>query len=357
MNRLLVVSNMYPSPQAPYFGVFVQRQVRALQALGIDVTTAASTDRGGSPAAAARKYARLAAAARRAARASKPEAVLAHFVFPSGAIALSAGRIARAPVALVAHGGDVDPNKPAWVRRSTREVLRRVDLLLAVSRSIGEEARAAGADPRRIAVASMGYDSHAFVPRPKGQARERIGIDGARPVAVMIGNLIPRKGIGVIIDAAAQLRGEMPDLQWVLVGGGDPAPWRSRAERSGSADVIRFAGSADPEDVPWWLAAADVAVVPSLREPYGVAAVEALACGVPVVASRTGGLAEIMDGDHGLTIEPGDAGGLADAVGRVLADDALRERLAAAGPAAAAPHTAERQAIKTLEAIEQIEPR
>lgn len=357
VERLLLVSNMYPSPQAPYFGVFVQRQVRALQAHGVDVTLAVSTQRGGSMPAAARKYAALATAARREAKTAKPQAVLAHFVFPSGAIALAAGRTAQAPVALVAHGGDVDPNKPAWVRRSTREVLKRIDLLLAVSRSIAEEARAAGADPERIAIASMGYDADAFAPRPRLEARTRLGIPPDRPIAVMVGNLIPRKGIATIIDAAAALRSTHPDLQWVLVGGGDAAPWLAQAEKAGSSKAIRFAGTADPEDVPWWLSAADVAVVPSLREPYGVAAVEALACGVPVVASRTGGLAEIMDGDHGLTIEPGDAQQLADSVARILDDDDVRARLSQAGPIAAAPHSAMRQAKKTLEALEQIVPR
>ncbi|HVL91000.1 MAG TPA: glycosyltransferase [Actinomycetota bacterium] len=307
MERLLVVSNMYPSPKAPYFGVFVQRQVRALQAHGVDVALAVSDRRGGSVAGAARKYAALGLDAHRVAKRSHPWAVLAHFVFPSGVIALSAGRTARAPVALVAHGGDVDPNKPAWVARATREVLARVDLLLAVSRSIAGEAQAAGADPERIAIASMGYDADAFVPRPRPEARTRLGIPEGRQLAVMVGNLIPRKGVGVIVDAAAALAPAHPDLQWVLVGGGDQARWRAQAERAGSAAAIRFTGPADPEDVPWWLSAADVAVVPSLREPYGVAAVEALACGVPVVASRTGGLAEIMDGDHGLTVEPGDA--------------------------------------------------
>ena len=359
MDRLLVVSNMYPSPQAPYFGVFVQRQVRAMRALGVEVTLAVSTERGGSALGAARKYSRLAADALREARRVKPQAILAHFVFPSGAIALSAGRAARAPVALVAHGGDVDPStgKPVWVRRATRSVLGRVDLLLAVSRSIAEDARGAGADPERIVVASMGYDADAFVPRPQADARTRVGIPPERPVAVMVGNLIPRKGVGVIVEAAAALRSQIPDLQWVLVGGGDQSPWRAQAERAGSADVIRFAGTADPEEVPWWLAAADVAVVPSLREPFGVAAVEALACGVPVVASRTGGLAEIMDGNHGLTVKPGDADGLAEAVALILSDGGLRARLAQAGPVAAAPHTADRQARATLDAIERIPPR
>lgn len=353
MDRLLVVSNMYPSPDRPYFGVFVQRQVRALRGLGVDVTLAVSSDTGGSPQASARKYGRLMTLARREAARTKPQAILAHFVFPSGAIALAAGRRARTPVAVVAHGGDVATGKSAWVRRATKAVLSRADLTVAVSGAIAEDARIAGADPARTVVASMGYDDDVFAPRDRAEARRRTGLPADARIAVMIGNLIERKGVGVLLDAAARVREDLPDLHWVLVGGGDQAPWRARADAAGT---VTFAGPADPAEVPWWLAAADVAVVPSLREPYGVAAVEALACGIPVIASRTGGLAEIMEGGHGVLAEPGDASALATAVRRVFGDDTLRERLAAGGPDAAKAHTAQRQARLLLDAIEAISP-
>lgn len=354
MKRLLVVSNMYPSPALPYFGVFVERQVRALRSHGVECSLAVSARRGGSPLRAARKYLGLAAAVRREARRSPPQAILAHFVYPTGLIALATGRRRGAPVAVVAHGGDLElAGKPEWVRRGTRTVLGRAALVVAVSRPAADDALAAGADRRRIIVAGMGYDDEAFVPRSRAEARARLGLDATRPIAVMVGNLIERKGVGTIVEAAAAA--SMPDLRWVIVGGGDPAVWQARARAAGSAGSVVFAGPATPAEVPWWLAAADVAVAPSHREAYGVAAVEALACGIPVVASRTGGLAEIVsDEATGLLVEPRDPTALATAVARLLADDALRSRLAAAGPAAAAPHSAFRQAGILLDALDRL---
>jgi D-inositol-3-phosphate glycosyltransferase len=95
---------------------------------------------------------------------------------------------------------------------------------------------------------------------------------------------------------------------------------------------------APPTEVAAWMRAADVVVVPSRREPLGLAAVEALACGTPVVASSVGGLREVVrDGENGLLIPPEDPGALAAALGR-LADNGLRARLGAAGPASVAGH-------------------
>jgi glycosyltransferase involved in cell wall biosynthesis len=93
--------------------------------------------------------------------------------------------------------------------------------------------------------------------------------------------------------------------------------------------------------------------VPSRREPFGVAAVEALACGIPVVASDTGGLA-VLPGEAGILVPPGDAAALAKEVSALVADDARRASLAANAPAAAAPHTARRQATLLLDAIKEL---
>jgi glycosyltransferase involved in cell wall biosynthesis len=340
--RLLVVSNMYPSPETPHFGVFVKRQVEALRALGAEVDLAISTRGGGSPAAVLRKYGEILFTARRAARRARPDAIVAHFAFPTGAVGLLTAR--KSPVVVVAHGRDVDPgeHKPPGVRALTRVVLRRVALTVAVGAEAEREARALGA--RNTMVASMGYDEDSFFPRSRTEARARLGLSPTGRYAVFVGNLIERKGIGVLVEAA---RAAGDEVTWLVVGGG---PERARWERDAPTSV-RFAGPQLPGDVPWWLAAADVAVVPSLREPFGVAAVEALACGIPVVASDTGGLAA-LPGEAGVLVPPGDATALAKEVSALFTDDVRRADLASKAPATAAPHTARRQASLLLEAIE-----
>lgn len=359
VRRLLVVSNMYPSPSDPSFGIFVKRQVSALEHLGVECDLAVSTRRGGSPAAALRKYGEL--GARAIVRAGRhPGAVLAHYAFPTGAIGVVAGRRARCPVAVVVHGTDVsaDARRPATTRRATREVLARANLVVAVSRSLKADAIALGARAESIIVASMGYDEDLFHPGDKDDARRKLGLDPGTPIAVFVGGLTKAKGIGVLIDAAARLRGTHSGLRWVLVGAGDLAHWKQAAAQAGVEDQVEMVGPRPSEEIPLWFQAADLALMPSLRESFGVAALEALACGTPVVASATGGLPEFMaDGVCGLLVPPGDPEAFARAVFRLAIDRDLRERLGAAGPAAAAPHTARRQARLVLDALDQVAKR
>ncbi|MHB8510996.1 MAG: glycosyltransferase [Actinomycetota bacterium] len=353
MKRLLVISNMYPSSDAPYFGVFVERQVRAFESLGIACKLAVSDEfAGGSFSNAALKYAKLSWNALSRGSSDAPDAILAHFAFPTGAIALASRALVRSevPVALVAHGGDVNPHakRSLPIELSTRAVLRKVDLLIAVSRSIALEARLMGVRNNRIVVASMGYDSDLFKPGSRRDARKALGLSEHERYAVVIGNLIERKGIATVLEAAS----ETPSLQWILVGGGNLDHWRRRAAHLGEA--VRFAGPAAPEQVVTWLQAADVVAAPSLREPLGVAALEALACGVPVVASNTGGLAEIIEHDRtGLLYEPGNAQALAEASMRLIKDEALAHRLSEAGLDSVKAHTASAQARIVIDAIEQ----
>jgi glycosyltransferase involved in cell wall biosynthesis len=353
VKRLLVISNMYPSSNAPYFGVFVERQVRAIESLGIECALAVSDEfAAGSVTAAARKYLKLSWNAVSRASSFHPDAILAHFAFPTGAIALASRFLDRSsvPVALVAHGGDVNPHtkRSLAVEFSTRAVLRKTDLLIAVSRSIALEARLMGVRNDRIVVASMGYDSELFVPGSKEHARAKLGLDPVQHYAVVVGNLIERKGIATVLEAAAGTG----DLRWILVGAGDIEGWRQRAAHLG--DSVSFVGPAAPHDVLTWLHASDIAVVPSLREPLGVAALEALACGIPVIASNTGGLSEIIDDDQtGLLVEPGNAHQLAQACSRLLADTSLAFRLSDAGLDAVKAHTAQSQAHVIVEALER----
>jgi glycosyltransferase involved in cell wall biosynthesis len=228
-------------------------------------------------------------------------------------------------------------------------VLRRAALTVAVGDEVEREARALGA--RRTLVASMGYDEDAFYPRSRSEARARLGLDPVGKYAVFVGNLIERKGIGVLLEAARLTAASSDEITWLVAGGG---PEQARWER-GAPPSVRFAGPQPPEEIPWWLAAADVAVVPSLREPFGVAAVEALACGIPVVASETGGLAA-LPGDAGILVPPGDATALAKEVSALLGDDARRAELSSKATAAAAPHTARRQAALLLDTLAGLVP-
>jgi len=176
------------------------------------------------------------------------------------------------------------------------------------------------------------------VPSPVDTGQPRPDEPAGDPVVGMVGRLAPWKGQHVFLDAVAKLAPAHPEMRARLIGSamfGEDARYeqqlRDQAERLGLVGRVEFAGFRD--DVGAELAQLTVAVHAStLPEPFGQVVVEAMAAGVPVVASAAGGPAEVItDGVDGLLVPPGDAGALAAAIGRLLEDRDLRHGLGAAG--------------------------
>src|SRR5262249_55635544 len=150
----------------------------------------------------------------------------------------------------------------------------------------------------------------------------------------------PWKGHTVLLEALGRLRGLPGWVCWVAGGPQRPQEWAylaglvQQAARLGVADRVVFLGQRS--DVPELMAAADLHCQPNTGpEPFGLAFVEALHAGLPVVTTALGGALEIVTGECGVLVRPGDAAGLAEALGRLIGDAELRARLAAAGPARA----------------------
>ena len=171
---------------------------------------------------------------------------------------------------------------------------------------------------------------------PNGIAGRRPG-EGPRPAPetpciVCIGNISPNKGQGVLLEAVRLLRSRYPDLRAKLVGRDfTRGRFFAHADAAGLADTYEAVGFAD--DVAPFIGQATVVALPTLhREGMPTSLLEAMRAGVPVVASRVGGVSEVVqDGRTGLLVQPGDAPGLASALARLLEDEGLRARLGASG--------------------------
>jgi glycosyltransferase involved in cell wall biosynthesis len=176
-----------------------------------------------------------------------------------------------------------------------------------------------------------GANTSVFFPRDRGEARRRIGVPEDVRLLTYVGKLVPRKGVDVLIEAMGLLAarpGGAPHL--VLAGIGEMREGlEARAAALGLGDRVRFVGKILHDELPWYMCAGDVFVLPSYSEGLPTVACEALNCGVPMVATAVDGTPEIVrDGETGLLVPAGDAGALADALGRILGDDDLRARLA-----------------------------
>jgi D-inositol-3-phosphate glycosyltransferase len=187
-----------------------------------------------------------------------------------------------------------------------------------------------GADPDRVAVVPCGVDLDLFRPQDKEAARRALGCSDER-IILFVGRIEPLKGIDILINAAAQLA-EESDFH-VLIVGGDRRSQRQVSHLQGLAsdlgigERVCFLGAVDHEKLPLYYNAADVCVVPSYYESFGLVALEAMACGTPVVASRVGGLTgTVRDGETGYLISWRCPEPFAERLELLLDNETLRRR-------------------------------
>jgi D-inositol-3-phosphate glycosyltransferase len=268
-----------------------------------------------------------------------PDLVHAHF-WMSGKAALAAARPLGIPVVQTFHAlgvvksrhqGAKDTSAPERLGEE-QAIIRAADRIVATCSDEVFELAGLGADLRRIHVVPCGVDLDVF--RPDGPAEERRpGV----PRIVVLTRLVERKGVE---DVIAPLR-HLPRAELVVAGGGDayevdndPEARRLRAlaREHGVADRVELRGPVHRRDVPPLLRSADVVVCVPWYEPFGIVPLEAMACGVPVVASAVGGQIDtVVDGVTGLHVPPRRPDRVAGALRSLLADPALRARLGAAG--------------------------
>jgi glycosyltransferase involved in cell wall biosynthesis len=267
-----------------------------------------------------------------------PDVVHAHF-WMSGLAALSATRRLDVPVVQTFHAlgvtkrrfqGRQDTSPPVRIRME-RALARDVDRVVATSTDEVGELLRIGAVRDKITVVPCGVDVEEF--RPDGPVAPK----GDRPRLLCIGRLVPRKGFDTVIRALAAV----PEAELVIAGGpvaeeleDDPEAARlcRLAERFGVADRVRLIGAVPRPDVPALLRSADVVVCTPWYEPFGMVPLEAMACGVPVVASAVGGFLDtVVDGATGTLVPPRRPDQLAAAVRKLLSEPFWREAYGTAG--------------------------
>jgi glycosyltransferase involved in cell wall biosynthesis len=287
--RILLVSQMYPTPAAPEFGVFVADLALELERRGHELAYAVPRGRSRT------KHVRLPTEAVRLARSFRPDVVYAHFLFPAGGAAALAARTAGAGLVVTAHGRDVRNIGAFPGFGSATRLAVRSARVIAVSDFLRQELVARLPELEgRIEVVDCGVDLERFRGRDAADARAHVGWEGEPPFFVLVGALDERKNPVRLAEAfAEQGRGSL-----AVVGDGP-----LRAELEGRPGV-RLVGRVPHAEVANWIAAADVVCQPSLVEPFGQAILEALASERSVVATRVGGPPEFVPSEAGVLVDP-----------------------------------------------------
>ena len=352
--RILVVSNLYPSDANPSFGTFIASRVEALREAGAVVDVVAIRDASIHRRRLRKYLALLASALRigaaRAARQQRYDVIESHIAFPTGWIALPVALLHAAPLVLFVHGADVnDIARRSRVHRALARLLFRLAARTVVnSRYMARTLAALFATPDRVVVDSPGIDARRFAgENARDDGRSRSGV-------LFVGRLHPQKGINELLAAMSDLADRGRPLQLTVIGTG-PELERLRAVEATGTLPVRVLGPLPPAEVAAAMRRAAVLAVPSAQpEGLGLVALEGLAAGTIVVASRAGGLEEtVIDGSTGVQCAPGDSTDLADAIARAMAiaDDPERRRvIVEQGMQMALDHDVHAVARRSLEA-------
>lgn len=250
-------------------------------------------------------------------------------MLPDAEAAVILGEKLGLPVASLAVGSDVMvyPDRMPVLGRRLSDTLERVDLPAGVSQSICRRLAETGKCRREPLCVYLSRDSSVFVPaQDKAEVRRQLRWPADNIVAIYVGGLVESKGMHELTDACEPLLRKHKQFKLVCVGDGPARGVLSRlGERIGREDAVSLPGRVSPDEVPLFLQGADFLVLPSHSEGMPQAVVEAMNCGLAVVATRVGGVPEaVVDGRTGLLVEARDVNQLRDAMERMIVDEAFR---------------------------------
>ncbi|HEY2623062.1 MAG TPA: glycosyltransferase family 4 protein [Dyella sp.] len=360
--RVLILTNLFPTPWDPLRGTFNRQQFERLgQYHDVDVLTAVDfrerlagtkgevkvsglrTDhftffyppRFGRTLHALCWLLSLLLQRGRQLRSANYDCLLVSWAYPD---AVAVGWLARRlgiPYVVKVHGSDLNVQAEHALRRpQIRSALRHANAVVAVSQALATKAVALDADPAHVHVLYNGVDPSLFSPGSPSHARTRLNLSPASPLVLYVGNLKLAKGCLDLLEAFPALLAARPDAQLVYVGAGPcQSALLERASALGCADRVFLAGPIAHDALPDWFRGADLLCLPSHNEGVPNVVLEAMSCGTPVVATRVGGIPEVLPSQAGLLVPPheGDAlsAALIDATGRSWDHEAIVRQAAA----------------------------
>ncbi len=292
---------------------------------------------------------------RRLLRVRLPDLVHAHTSHAHGLLAWACrGRAARPLV--VSRRVDLSIYRHSFLGLNGRKY-RRADRILCVSEAVRRVLEADGLEAARLVVVRDAIDSARVRTATPVDVRARCGLPVDAVLVLAVGALVPPKGHEHLLAALPRLIGRVPRAHLVVAGEGPLRPaLEAQATALGIAARVRLPGAVD--DLPGWFSSVDVVAMPSVQEGLGTSILDAMAASRAVVASRTGGIPEVVsDGVEGLLVPPADAAALADALADLLLDPSRAAALGRAGSARVdAEFQVERMVEETLDAYRALVP-
>tara|TARA_R110002096_G_scaffold436100_1_gene667680 strand:- start:46155 stop:47318 length:1164 start_codon:yes stop_codon:yes gene_type:complete len=260
---------------------------------------------------------------------SKIDVVLGSWAHPDGCAAIALAKLLRVPSVVKLHGTDINTGMHLpGPRRVMKAMLPKADAIVSVSSELSRRVVTLGVAPERIHLVMNGVDASLFRAQDRREARRKLGLPEDGKLALCVGNLIETKGVLDLRDAFASIAESAPDLHLVFVGEGNARA----ALETDMPPQMTLAGSQPFESIPLWMAACDLLVLPSWNEGTPNVVLEALSCGRRVLASRVGGVPDLLVNDAlGAMVPAKEPVALAEALKREYAINYSPEAVAKAG--------------------------
>lgn len=249
-------------------------------------------------------------------RAAHYDCILVSWAYPDGVAASWLARRLGIPYVLKVHGSDLNVQAECALRRpQIRAALRGADAVVSVSQALADKAIVLAADASRVHVLYNGVNQALFTPGLRSEARARLGLATTTPLLLYVGNLKASKGCLDLLDAFPALLTLHPGARLIYVGNGpDRDALRARIIALGCEKQVELAGATAHDTLGDWFRAADLLCLPSHNEGVPNVVLEAMACGTPIVATRVGGIPEVVPAYAGILVAPHDRAALSAAL-------------------------------------------
>jgi teichuronic acid biosynthesis glycosyltransferase TuaC len=262
-------------------------------------------------------------------RMSRPDLILNYWLYPDGYAAVRVGRTLGVPAIVGAIGSDLRRRNDPITMYLVRQTMRDADAVITVSEELRQQAIGQGISAEKVTAILNGCDTSVFHPGDRALARGEVGCDAQSELIVYAGNLLASKGLGELMGAFVELAKSRPRLRLAIIGQGPFGDELARrASAAGLTDRVTMPGRCDAAGIAQWMRAADVFCLPSYSEGCPNVVVEALACGRPVVATKVGGIPELVNDTCGMLIPPRDVAALREALDAALSKRWDREEIA-----------------------------
>lgn len=338
--KVLVITNMYPSKENRSFGVFVKNQVEALRQRNLQVDVVAITNPNSGKRNVLKKYSIWGMQIIWAllTRGRSYDVVHAHYVFPSGLLGLLFKWFLHKRLVVTAHGGDIDKmaKKNALLFGLTKTILGKADHIVAVGEELQNQLISTfSINQNKLSLLNMGVNRKVFKPIDKKQARIQCGLEQDGQVILFVGNILEQKGLLELLSSIRILIQTGEKVTLYIIGAEKSDVFKRRLEQKirdeQINDHIVFLGVKDQADIALWMSAADCLVLPSHIEGFGLVALEAMACGTPVIGSEVGGLKYLLAEGTGVGTPVQNSYELANNISTVLSSEEKRNQFITKG--------------------------